>query len=107
MFPGKLGRAVFGAIVDQVVALVEVLVVRQDQPFGRVVSQVLFDPQQPVRPGGRVSPGRPGQDVGVESFGQLNKAVDRAGKRVHQREDSGYFVLPVVVLGQELFGQLV
>lgn len=49
--------AVFGTVIDQVVARVQVLVVREDEPFVGRRTKVSLQPQQLVRPRAGVSQG--------------------------------------------------
>lgn len=40
------------------------------------------------------------QDVGVEQSAEFGVGVDRAGERIHEREDAGRIVVVAVVLGE-------
>lgn len=51
---------VFRSVVDDEVAAIEVLVMRQDQPLVGAFPQVLLHPQQLVRPRTWILPGRSG-----------------------------------------------
>ena len=77
------------AVVDEEVAAVEVLVVRQDEPLVRDVVEVPAHPEQLVRPGAGVRPRRRREDVGVEEAGELLVGLDRVRHRVHEGEDPG------------------
>ena len=86
-----------GTIVDEVVAVTEVLVVCEDDAFVErgmfVATEVLLHPVELVAPGGGVVPRGGGEDVEIVAFAELLHGLHRARHRIHQREDTRYVVL--------------
>lgn len=91
-FSFKIPGAVVGAVVYEVIPEVEVLVVREDQPFTGGFAQIFFYPQQLVNPGRLVIPGCRGEDVGVEPLRKPGIAFKGILHGTHFAEQAGDFI---------------
>lgn len=100
-----LGTVVAVAVVDEVIALVEVFVVRQDQPLVGRLTQVLLHPHHLIVPGGRILPGGRGQDVRIEMLAQEAKTLEGPGHGLHLRKYMRNLIQPTFVLFQLRFAQ--
>ena len=56
MLPAKAIRAVRGAIINEEIAVIQVLVMRQDEPLVRHGAKMPSDPHRFVRPRGGILP---------------------------------------------------
>lgn len=99
-------HAIPGAVIDQEVAVVEMLVVGQDQPLVGRHAQVQLHPGQLVRPGTAVFPRRGGQNVGIKQLAELVEGVHRARQWLHQCEDAGHFIQTVGISGVYVFAEV-
>lgn len=102
MLPREAIGAVPGAVVDQVIADKQILVMRQDQSFIGRIPQMPFDPEELVLPRRRVPPGRGGQNIGIEPLRQQDKGFNRSGQGIHEGEDPRYFVFSSPIHGEDI-----
>jgi len=68
MLPAKAIRSMFRAVINQEISLIQIFVMRENEPLIGRSSEMLFDPQYLVAPGRRIFPRGSGENIGVESF---------------------------------------
>ena len=105
------GAAFVGTVVDEVVAVAEVLVVREDDAFVEHAplfgSEMVLHPFKLVVQSGGVLPRGCGEDIDIVFLGQLVYGLYSARHRVHQGEDARHIVEVAFVSLFRCFVQLV
>ncbi len=98
--------AIFGSIIYEVMAIIQILVVRKNQALVCRTAKVTLYPQQLIRPRAWVFPWGSRKNVCVVEARKLLERLNGIRHRIHKREDARDLIKPSLVLSHNFLRKL-